>query len=169
MPEWLQTVFCATVIGAGATVTIDLWAIIRKRLLGMASLNYAMVGRWLVHLTRGRFRHDPIAASPAVSGERIIGWIAHYLIGIAFAAALLAVWRRDWVCHPTLGPALMIGIASVSAPFFLMQPGMGLGIAANRTPKPAKTRMHSLMTHGIFGLGLYASAWLGHVAGLLQC
>jgi hypothetical protein len=48
------------------------------------------VGYWLAHLARGRFRRDPIAAPP-VQGERLIGWIAHYLIGIAFAAMLLAI------------------------------------------------------------------------------
>jgi Protein of unknown function (DUF2938) len=47
----------------------------------------------------------------------------------------------------------------VAAPFLLMQPGMGAGIAASRTPRPAAARLHSLVTHGIFGLGLYAAGW----------
>ena len=123
------------------------------------------VGRWLAYLPRGRFRHDPIAASPAVRGERLIGWMAHYLIGIAFAAALLAIWGLDWARHPTIGPALMVGIASVSAPFLLMQPGMGAGIAASRTARPAAARLQSLVTHGIFGLGLYAAGWVTSFVG----
>jgi hypothetical protein len=41
-----------------------------------------------------------------------------------------------------------------------MQPGMGAGIAASRTPRPVAARMQSLLTHIIFGLGLYASAWI---------
>jgi hypothetical protein len=40
-----------------------------------------------------------------------------------------------------------------------MQPGMGAGVAASRTPRPATARLHSLVTHGIFGLGLYAAGW----------
>ena len=39
-----------------------------------------------------------------------------------------------------------------------MQPGMGAGIAASRTPHPAAARFNSLLTHAIFGLGLYAAA-----------
>ena len=41
-----------------------------------------------------------------------------------------------------------------------MQPGMGAGIAASRTPRPAAARLHSLVTHAIFGIGLYAAGRL---------
>jgi hypothetical protein len=58
----------------------------------------------------------------------------------------------------TLGPALALGVATLAAPFLLMQPGMGAGIAASRTPRPGSARLHSLITHAVFGLGLYASA-----------
>jgi hypothetical protein len=150
----------ALLIGAGATALMDLWTIARKRLLGMPTLSYGLVGRWLAYLPRGKFRHDPIAASPPVRGERAIGWIAHYVTGIAFAAALLALWGVDWARHPTLGPALLVGIGSVAAPFLLMQPGMGAGVAASRTPHPAAARLQSLLTHAIFGIGLYASGWI---------
>ena len=90
-------------------------------------------------------------------GERVVGWTAHYLIGIAFAAVLLALWGLDWARQPTLAPALIVGIGSVAAPFLVMQPGMGAGIAASRTPRPAAARFHSLVTHAIFGFGLYAA------------
>jgi Protein of unknown function (DUF2938) len=46
-----------------------------------------------------------------------------------------------------------------------MQPGMGAGIAASRTPRPAVARLHSLVTHGIFGLGLYAAGWMTSLVG----
>jgi hypothetical protein len=140
-------------------VVMDLWGIARKRLLGMPPADYGLVGRWVGHMARGRFRHDRIAASPAVKGERLIGWTVHYLTGIAFAAVLLALWGLDWVRHPTLGPALTVGIATVAAPFLLMQPAMGAGIAASRTPRPNAARLQSLVTHAIFGFGLYAAGW----------
>lgn len=150
---------CAILIGAGATLAMDLWAVIRKRLLGIPALDYALVGRWLAHLARGRFRHDSIAASPPMPGERLLGWTAHYAIGIAFAAVLLVVWGLDWARQPTIGPALIVGLGSVAAPFLVMQPAMGAGIAASRTPRPGTARINSLITHGVFGLGLYAAGW----------
>ena len=36
-------------------------------------LDLGLVGRWLGHMPRGRFRHDSIARAPFISGERLIG------------------------------------------------------------------------------------------------
>lgn len=83
---------CAVLTGVGATAVMDIWAIARRRLLDIPPMDYGLVGRWLAYLVRGRFRHNPIAASPPVRAERLIGWTGHYLIGIAFAAVLLAIW-----------------------------------------------------------------------------
>ena len=151
------------IIGIGATVLMDLWGIARKSLLGIAPPNYGLVGRWIAHMTRGRFRHESIAASSRVPGELIIGWTAHYLIGIAFAALLISICGAEWMRNPTLVPAIAVGIGTVAAPFLLMQPGMGAGIAASRTPDPAAARLQSLITHAIFGLGLYLTGWLIHL------
>ena len=152
------------IIGIGATALMDLWGFARKPLLGIAPPGYALVGRWLAHMIHGRFRHDDsIAASAPVRGEHIIGWTAHYLIGIAFAALLIGIWGLDWVQRPTMGPALVVGIGTVAAPFLLMQPGMGAGIAASRTPRPNSARLQSLITHVVFGLGLYATGQAVHL------
>lgn len=144
--------------GIGATLVIDAWALVRERLWQVPRPNYALVGRWVAHMPRGRFVHASIAKAQALPGERAIGWIAHYLIGIAFAAVLCLVAGRDWFRDPTLGIALLVGIATVLAPFLLMQPGMGAGLAARRTPRPSAARLQSLITHAIFGFGLYAAA-----------
>lgn len=150
----------ALLIGVGATATTDLWALARRRLLGLPLPNYGLVGRWFAYMPRGRFFHGAIAATPPVRGEHLIGWSAHYLIGIAFAALLLGIWGLDWVREPTLTPVLIVGVGTVAAPFLLMQPGMGAGIAASRTPRPAAARLQSLLMHTVFGLGLYVSGWL---------
>jgi hypothetical protein len=159
MNHLLVTIF----LGIGATAVMDLWGIVRKPLLGIALPNYGLVGRWIAHMTHGRFHHDSIVASAPVRGEHIIGWTAHYLIGIAFAALLVGIWGLSWIQHPTIGPALIVGIGTVAAPFLLMQPGMGAGIAASRTPCPASARTQSLITHAFFGLGLYAAGWAVHL------
>jgi hypothetical protein len=147
-------------IGCGATAVMDLWAIFQKRVLGLQSLDYAMVGRWLGHFPRGRFIHDNIAQAVPVRGERALGWAAHYAIGIVFAGALLAIWGLAWARQPTLLPALIVGLGAIVAPFFIMQPGMGFGIAASKTPNPGAARFRSAITHTVFGAGLYVSALL---------
>lgn len=147
-------------VGAGATLVVDFWAIARKRVFGIAAPDYGLVGRWIAHMARGRFRHDRISNSPPVQGERLIGWITHYIVGTAFAGILLGACGLTWVRNPTIAPALLVGVATVAAPFLVMQPGMGAGIAASRTPRPSAARLQSLLTHAIFGLGMYASGWV---------
>jgi hypothetical protein len=108
MDYWI----CIFLTGVGATLLIDLWAIARRHLLGIPLPNYRLLGRWLGHMPRGRFRHDAIAAALPVKGEGVIGWIAHYLTGIAFAAIVPGLWGPTWFHHPSIGPALLVGLAN---------------------------------------------------------
>jgi Protein of unknown function (DUF2938) len=124
------------------------------------SLDYRLFGRWIGHIPKGRFIHENVAKAPPVPGELIIGWSAHYLIGITFATLLLAIWGLEWARSPSLFPPLFIGIVTIIAPFFILQPGMGAGIAASKTPKPNITRLKSLGTHSVYGFGLYGAALL---------
>lgn len=150
----------ALLIGCGATVVMDIWALFIKRVWGVPSLDYALVGRWLGHMPSGRFFHAPIAQSASVPGEKALGWGVHYLIGVIFAAMLLSIVGLDWARDPSLMPAVLFGLMTVVAPFFLMQPGMGAGVMGSKTPAPNNTRMRSLMAHTSFGIGLYIAAWL---------
>lgn len=160
MSEIAEFIGRSAVIGIGATLVMDLWTLVRQHLLRGPGTNYRLVGRWTGHLFRGRMRHSAIAASPPIRGELAIGWATHYLTGTGFAAILLAAFGTGWLHTPTLMPALLVGIATVAAPFLIMQPAMGAGIAASRSPRPAQARLQSIVTHAIFGLGLYLSAWL---------
>ncbi|HKO91547.1 MAG TPA: DUF2938 family protein, partial [Polyangiaceae bacterium] len=78
----------STLIGAGATLVMDLWAALLRR-FGVPSLNFALLGRWIAHLPQGRWLHESIAKTAPVRGERWLGWCAHYGIGVSFAALLL--------------------------------------------------------------------------------
>lgn len=147
-------------IGTGATLATDLWALGRRHLLGIPALDYALVGRWIGHMRKRRFRHPSIAGAAPVPGEAAIGWAAHYAIGVAFAAILVAIGGAAWLFRPTLGLALVVGLATSAAPLLVLQPAFGLGIAASRVPRPWHTRLHVLLTHAVFGLGLYASTCL---------
>lgn len=156
----MQGLTTIIITGTGATLVTDAWGLARRPLLGVPAPDYGLVGRWFGHMRHGRFHHAAIARAEPVTGERLIGWSAHYLIGIAFAALLVLLTGPGWLQAPTLAPALLFGLATVAAPFLLMQPGMGAGIAATRTPAPGKARLHSLITHAVFGLGLYLTATL---------
>lgn len=146
-------------IGIGATATMDLWLLLQQR-LGGAALHFDMIGRWVGHWRRGTWRHDAIARAAPVRGERALGWLVHYATGVVFAALLVSVYGSGWLHSPTLLPALSIGIATIAAPWLLMQPAMGAGIASSKTPSPAKSRARSLANHAVFGFGIYVAALL---------
>ncbi|MEO8314517.1 MAG: DUF2938 domain-containing protein [Pseudomonadota bacterium] len=149
----------AFAVGIVATAVADLWGLARKPLLGVPAPDYGLVGRWFGHMLRGQFRHTAMKAASPVHGELVIGWIAHYLTGIAFAGVLIAIGGHAWLHQPTIGTAMAVGIGSVVAPFLIMQPAMGAGFAASRTPNPGASRVQSLLTHAAFGVGLYVGGW----------
>jgi hypothetical protein len=160
MDTFFELATHAAPVGIGATAFLDLWALARHRLNRVPLPDYGLVGRWFAYMPRGRFRHEAISRSPPIRGEAVIGWTAHYAIGVAFAALLLAACGLEWLARPTPAPALIVGIGTAAAPFLLMQPGMGAGFFASRTPNPRAARIRSLVTHVVFGVGLYVAAWL---------
>jgi hypothetical protein len=148
----------AIAIGIGATLGMDLWNLFLKRAFSIPSLNYCLLGRWFLHMPEGRFWHVNIAAASPKPFECQVGRLAHYTIGITLTLVFVFLQSGDWLAQPTFLPALLYGIGTVVFPFFIMQPSLGLGIAASRTPKPAQARLKSLATHIIFGIGLYVCA-----------
>jgi hypothetical protein len=148
----------ASAIGIGGSAFIDLWSASLRRLFGVATLDYRLLGRWLGHLPAGQFFHERIGAAPRVRGEALLGWTAHYAIGVTFAAVLLILAGEGWRDSPTLLPALGVGIATVAAPWFVMQPAFGAGIAGSKAANPWPGRLRNLGTHTVYGLGLWASA-----------
>lgn len=148
----------AVAIGIGATVVMDLWAVLLQRFFGVQPSNWAIVGRWVGHFPKGQFFHDRIADAPPIRGELALGWMVHYLTGITYGALLLGIWGLEWARRPTVLPALILSWVALVAPFFVLQPGMGLGVAGARTANPNATRVRSALNHTVFGLGLYVSA-----------
>ena len=153
----LETAIRIAVIGLGATLVLDLWSLLLKR-FGIPSFNFSRLGRWLGHLHEGRWVQPRIADAPPVKGETWIGWTVHYAIGVAFAFLLIAVSGTGWLGHPTFLLALTVGVMTVVAPLFVLQPALGAGIASSKTKTPWFNRVKSMVSHAVFGLGLYLTA-----------
>ncbi len=150
----------ASLVGLGATLLIDLWAMVLRRGFNIPSLNYCLLGRWLLHMPARTIVHRSIAAAQQKPHECPLGWVAHYLIGTAFALVFVLLASGRWLERPTLVPALAFGAATTLVPYLIMQPSFGLGVAASKTPHPTQARLKSLMTHTVFGVGLYLWALL---------
>lgn len=147
-------------LGVGATLAMDAWALLLKVVYGVNGLDYAHLGRWLGHLPGTLMHPAGIGRAAPVRAERVIGWAAHYAIGIVFAAGLVAASGPAWLAAPTMLPALITGLVTLAAPWLVLQPAFGLGIAAARSPNPMAARLRSLITHLIFAAGLYLAARL---------
>lgn len=151
MPYFLDPI----ILGVGATLIFDLWGLFLKHALKIRPSDFCLVGRWILYMPKGIFRHTNIGSTPQKGGECTIGWLTHYLTGIAFAVIFLVFAGNDWIRRPALLPALIFGTITVCAPFFIMQPALGQGVAASKTAKPMQARFRSLMNHIVFGFGLY--------------
>jgi hypothetical protein len=153
----IRSIALVIFIGIGATAVMDLWLVTLAR-LGVPLSSFALIGRWVGHVARGRFTHRAIGQAAAVRGELGLGWFTHYAVGILYAAALVALLGWDWVHTPSVLPALGFGVATVLVPWFVMQPAMGAGLAASKTAAPVMNALRSLANHAVFGIGLYLAA-----------
>jgi|HubBroStandDraft_2_1064218.scaffolds.fasta_scaffold477325_1 hypothetical protein len=152
----------ALVVGIIATFATDLWQRLLQAIAGLPPANWRLVGRWVACFPRGNFVHRPITATPSVRGKVAIGWAFHYAVGIVYAALYLAIMRLGFGSGPTLISALAFAIAMPVAPWFVMQPALGLGFMAARMPHPV--RAINVSVHAVFGLGLYSALLRGRPA-----
>src|SRR5690606_9848460 len=145
--EFLGT---GVVMGIAGSALIGAWAFFLRRAFRVPTLDYALLGRWIGSFPRGRFAPERIAAAPPALGERPPGWAPHSALGTALAFMLLGVWGLEWTQSPTSLPPLLLGVSTVLAPWLVMQPAFGAGIAGSRTASPAAGRLRNLGTHLVF-------------------
>ncbi|MGQ3211713.1 MAG: DUF2938 domain-containing protein [Shinella sp.] len=148
------------VVGFGATVLMDVWAIILWKAFGQARPNWAAVGRWFWHLKNGVIFHDDIGKAQPYAHELALGWVSHYAVGILYGVVLALIVGEGWFATPTFLPAWILGIVTVGAGWFLLQPGLGIGVAASKLPNANKVRLLNLVSHTVFALGLFGTALL---------
>lgn len=139
---------------------MDIWAIVQGRLWKLPLPNWALPGRWLTHVFRGQIAHNDIHQSDEVPYELILGWFFHYAVGVAYGILFLLIVGTGWLEQPKFLSAWLFAIATIAAGWFVLQPGMGLGWAASKTPNPWKTRSLGLVAHTAFGAGLWLTGTL---------
>lgn len=154
----MQALVTGVLMGIAGTLAMDVWAIVLNRLAGLPLPNWAMPGRWLAHVPRGRLFHEAIAQAAPVSGELPLGWAFHYGVGILYGVVWALIAGPAWLAAPSFVPVWIFALVTIAAGWFLLQPGMGLGWAAARTPNPWKVRGLGLVAHTVFGLGMWAAA-----------
>jgi len=146
------------IVGVVATTIMDLYQQLIRMVSGLARTNWALVGRWLALMPRGRFLHDTIADAPAVSGEDSIGWLFHYFMGIVFAGAYLIIVYGPMASEPNIANGLVFGLVTLVFPWLVLQPALGFGVCAAKLPNRGTVRTQNFASHLVFGSGLYIGA-----------
>jgi hypothetical protein len=152
----IELVFAGVAMGLGGTVAMDLWALLLARLGVVPFPNWAMPGRWVGHMPV--LFHDDIGAAAPVRNELALGWALHYGVGLAYGVIWALIGGAAWLAAPTFLPVWVFSVLTIAAGWFVLQPGMGLGWAAAKTPAPWKARGFGLLAHTVFGLGMWAVA-----------
>lgn len=152
-PDAIQYLF----VGVFATAMLDLWAMALNRAIGAPVTNWAHVGRWVAGVRSGTLCHTNIAAVSPAPHERLLGWSTHYIVGVIYAVLYFGVLAAAGE-PPGISSATLFGIVTVLAPWLILQPGLGIGYFAANAPKPNRTRALNLLSHLVFGIGLYVGA-----------
>ena len=156
----IMDIIRAVLVGIGGTIILDIYAFLSQRLFGVPATNWQMVGRWLGHMPGGNFIQTNLGQVRPVLGEHVLGWAFHYGIGIGYGLLLVSIWGSKWLFEPGITEPLILALVLLVLPYFIMMPGMGMGIAGSQTPKPFVTRLKSMIGHSIFGIGMYLTARL---------
>jgi hypothetical protein len=69
----LEFVARGVVMGVVGSAAIDAYAFVVRRVFGVATLDYAMLGRWVGHMPQGQFMHARIGAASPVASACLAG------------------------------------------------------------------------------------------------
>ncbi|CAI3930005.1 MULTISPECIES: DUF2938 domain-containing protein [Commensalibacter] len=147
-------------IGVGATVMMDIWDIVFGSLPGQSKSNWAPVGRWVWHLKEGIVFHQNIDDAKPYEHELALGWIFHYIVGILYGVLFALYVGTGWFAYPTFLPTWVWGMITIGAGWFLLQPGLGIGVAASQLSNAWTVRILNIVAHSFFALGMYGTALL---------
>src|SRR5215510_4122260 len=145
------------IVGVLATVTMDAVAVIALQ-LGIAGrvprrTGPDLIGRWIGYLLQGKFKHTDILQTPPLRGELLLGFAAHYSIGIVLTLVYLGLLAAAHAT-PTALSAVLYGTATTVLPWFVMFPSQGMGWLGWDAPGDGHLARVSLFNHIIFGLGI---------------
>jgi hypothetical protein len=161
--ETIVQVLVGGLVGVAGTVTMDILAIVSRKLGLAIGAKGQWVGRWYLGIAQGRFVHADIAKSPEQRGETRAALVGHYIIGTTLAVSY--VLGAEWV---GVSPASFLvavgyGLGTCVFPWFLVFPALGFGVFGRKGPPALKVFRASVLNHLGYGLGLW---WIANLLRL---
>jgi uncharacterized membrane protein YeaQ/YmgE (transglycosylase-associated protein family) len=142
------------VAGVLGTLAMDLLNNLVARTGIFLKIDVGMIGRMAVGWTRGRFRYGHPGEMEQVAYEGLYGYVTHYLIGVGLAVPYVLGW--DLLVGGPASPtwALVYGVTTTAASYFVVYPSIGLGAFGRRSPEGIRAILSPLANHLFYGLGL---------------
>lgn len=157
MTKFIKKHYKTLLIGFGATLIADGWTFFLSE-FGVKSQFMTFLGRWLGYFPKGVFIHHTILDTTPIKGEIVIGWIAHYATGIAFAFLFVFLAGKKWLESPRLTPAFLFGMLTLILPLLIFVPAIGFGNPLLHLPETKLPLLRTLAYHAVFALGFYLTA-----------
>lgn len=152
----MDLVIRAVVIGVVGTVVMDLGNLLFARFALILRVDLRVLGRMARGWARGRFRYADPSEMEETQREAVYGFLTHYSIGVGLAVPYLLGWELLVGGPASPAFAVIYGIATTVASWFLVYPSMGFGVLGLRSPEGWKAALSSLSNHLFYGLGLAA-------------
>ncbi|MGD8319552.1 MAG: DUF2938 family protein [Gemmatimonadota bacterium] len=156
----MDLVIAAVVAGVVGTAVMDLGNLLFARLGVISRVDLRILGRMARGWARGRFRYADPSEMEKIRHEAVYGAATHYCIGVGLAASYLLGWELLVGGRASPAFAVIYGIATTAASWFLVYPSMGFGVLGLRSPEGWKAALSSLSNHLFYGLGLAAGVVL---------
>ncbi|RQW62771.1 DUF2938 family protein [Vibrio viridaestus] len=145
--------FCIFV-GIGSTLVLDVWVMLVQKVTGIPPTNWSVVGRWLKGLPKGSLVLGD--ASNLNQSDKVIGWIFHYIIGIAYAVLLILYAGTGFIDNPQWEAVIVIGlVVSTLAGLLILMPGLGAGVLGRKLPNQMLMILYLIIAHAVFAVGQY--------------
>lgn len=160
----VMTVFAAGVLG---TLAMDLLnnLVARSAPALFSKIDVAMIGRMAAGWARGRYRYRHPDEMAQVSNEFVWGYLAHYTIGLGLAVPFVLGWELGIGGPPSPAAAVLYGVATSVASFFIVYPSIGLGVFGRRSPDRFRAFLSPLVNHLFYGVGLAVAVVLVRLLG----
>lgn len=140
--------------GITGTIVMDLLNYVFSRMGLIQKVEINMIGRMTAGWLRGRFLYKHPNDMKAVNHEGLLGYLAHYSIGIGLAIPYILVCVNYIGDMPSAYHTIIYGISTTVASWFIVYPSMGFGVLGLRSPDGIKATYSSLANHFFYGAGL---------------
>lgn len=150
----MTLILTAVVAGVLGTLAMDLLNNLVARTGVFLKIDVGMIGRMTAGWTRGRFRYSHPGEMKQVPGEIPYGYATHYAIGVGLSVLYVLGW--DVLIGGPASPAwaVVYGVATTGASYFLVYPSVGLGMFGRRSPEGIRAVLSPLANHFFYGVGL---------------